>query len=186
MRSRAPSQVAHVASAAVAQTPPLPYRLDARAAYVEGNARVPHGKHRQAYVTKLNELIEGTEFEAGARESSASRRAACLICRQVWNTFSGAACIGSRRRPAGGWHRRSAPSGVRTRRSGRRSARRGRQLRLGWTARKEGRRHSRHRQHQRRRRLTTRTTAADDRRLGAPTTSTTATPASSSRPSSRR
>ena len=45
--------------------PPLPYRQDALAPHMSKETLEYHyGKHHQAYVTKLNELIEGTEFEA--------------------------------------------------------------------------------------------------------------------------
>ena len=49
--------------------PPLPYRLDALAPHMSKETLEYHyGKHHQAYVTKLNELIEGTEFEAMSLE----------------------------------------------------------------------------------------------------------------------
>jgi len=49
--------------------PRLPYRLDALAPHMSKETLEYHyGKHHQAYVTKLNELIEGTEFEARSLE----------------------------------------------------------------------------------------------------------------------
>ena len=49
--------------------PPLPYRLDALAPHMSKETlEYHHGKHHKAYVTKLNELIEGTEFEAMSLE----------------------------------------------------------------------------------------------------------------------
>lgn len=43
--------------------PPLPYASDALAPHLSKETlEFHHGKHHQAYVTKLNELIEGTEF----------------------------------------------------------------------------------------------------------------------------
>ena len=43
--------------------PPLPYALDALEPHISRETlEFHHGKHHQAYVTKLNELIEGTEF----------------------------------------------------------------------------------------------------------------------------
>jgi Fe-Mn family superoxide dismutase len=49
--------------------PRLPYRLDALAPHMSKETlEYHHGKHHKAYVTKLNELIEGTEFEAMSLE----------------------------------------------------------------------------------------------------------------------
>jgi len=49
--------------------PPLPYALDALApALSKETLEYHHGKHHKAYVDKLNELQEGTEFEAMALE----------------------------------------------------------------------------------------------------------------------
>ena len=45
--------------------PPLPYAMDALAPYISKETLEYHyGKHHQAYVTNLNKLIPGTEFEA--------------------------------------------------------------------------------------------------------------------------
>jgi len=44
--------------------PPLPYALDALSPHLSKETLEFHyGKHHRAYVTKLNELIPGTEFE---------------------------------------------------------------------------------------------------------------------------
>jgi Fe-Mn family superoxide dismutase len=44
--------------------PPLPYEKDALQPYISAETLEYHyGKHHQAYVTKLNELVAGTEFE---------------------------------------------------------------------------------------------------------------------------
>ena len=45
--------------------PPLPYAQDALAPHISAETFEYHyGKHHQAYVTNLNNLIPGTEFEA--------------------------------------------------------------------------------------------------------------------------
>jgi Fe-Mn family superoxide dismutase len=45
--------------------PPLPYALNALAPHMSKETlEFHHGKHHKAYVTKLNELIKGTEFES--------------------------------------------------------------------------------------------------------------------------
>jgi Fe-Mn family superoxide dismutase len=44
--------------------PPLPYPEDALAPVISANTlRFHHGKHHQAYITKVNELVAGTELE---------------------------------------------------------------------------------------------------------------------------
>ncbi len=44
--------------------PPLPYAGNALEPHISANTlSFHHGKHHNAYVTKLNELIQGTEFE---------------------------------------------------------------------------------------------------------------------------
>ena len=44
--------------------PPLPYAMDALAPHISKETFEYHyGKHHQAYVTNLNNLIKGTEFE---------------------------------------------------------------------------------------------------------------------------
>ncbi|HSL70872.1 MAG TPA: superoxide dismutase [Fe], partial [Longimicrobiales bacterium] len=44
--------------------PPLPYATDALAPHMSKETFEYHyGKHHQAYVTNLNNLIKGTEFE---------------------------------------------------------------------------------------------------------------------------
>ena len=43
---------------------PLPYAIDALAPHISKETlEFHHGKHHRAYVTKLNELVKGTEFE---------------------------------------------------------------------------------------------------------------------------
>src|SRR3546814_1802701 len=49
--------------------PPLPYALDALAPTISKETLEFHyGKHHQAYVTNLNNLIAGTEFESASLE----------------------------------------------------------------------------------------------------------------------
>ncbi len=44
--------------------PPLPYAIDALEPYISAKTlEFHHGKHHQAYVTNVNNLIVGTEFE---------------------------------------------------------------------------------------------------------------------------
>jgi Fe-Mn family superoxide dismutase len=44
--------------------PPLPYPLDALEPHMSGETlEYHHGKHHKTYVTKLNELIKGTQYE---------------------------------------------------------------------------------------------------------------------------
>jgi superoxide dismutase, Fe-Mn family len=49
--------------------PPLPYPEDALAPIISANTlRFHHGKHHLAYITKVNELVSGTEFEGQTLE----------------------------------------------------------------------------------------------------------------------
>ena len=49
--------------------PPLPYPEDALAPVLSANTlRVHHDKHHRAYITKVNELVAGTEFEGQTLE----------------------------------------------------------------------------------------------------------------------
>src|SRR3546814_13625339 len=49
--------------------PPLPYALDALAPHISKETLEFHyGKHHQAYVTNLNNLIPGPEFENASLE----------------------------------------------------------------------------------------------------------------------
>jgi len=49
--------------------PALPYAKNALAPYIsEETLEFHYGKHHQAYVTNLNNLIKGTEFEANSLE----------------------------------------------------------------------------------------------------------------------
>jgi len=49
--------------------PPLPYAMDALAPHISKETLEFHyGKHHQTYVTNLNNLIKGTEFEQASLE----------------------------------------------------------------------------------------------------------------------
>ena len=49
--------------------PALPYAMDALAPHISKETLEHHyGKHHQAYVTNLNNLIKGTEFENASLE----------------------------------------------------------------------------------------------------------------------
>jgi Fe-Mn family superoxide dismutase len=68
--------------------PPLPYPKDALAPHISAETLDYHyGKHHQAYVTKLNELIEGTEFENTSLEEIVRRAEGSIFnnAAQVWN-----------------------------------------------------------------------------------------------------
>jgi Fe-Mn family superoxide dismutase len=54
---------AHIEAAPFA-LPPLPYAEDALNPVISANTlRLHHGKHQMAYITKVNELVSGSEFE---------------------------------------------------------------------------------------------------------------------------
>lgn len=73
--------------------PPLPYAADALEPHLSANTlSFHHGKHHQAYVNKLNDLIKGTSFEGLTleeviRESVGKADTAGIFnnAAQVWN-----------------------------------------------------------------------------------------------------
>ncbi len=71
-RQRFPSPEAHAAdngAPAVHVLPPLPYELNALEPVISATTlAVHHGKHHQAYVDKLNELVAGTGFAGSTLE----------------------------------------------------------------------------------------------------------------------
>lgn len=71
------------------QLPPLPYALDALAPNLSSETLEYHyGKHHQAYVTNLNNLVPGTEFEGKTLEQIIKTAPAGGIfnnAAQVWN-----------------------------------------------------------------------------------------------------
>jgi Fe-Mn family superoxide dismutase len=68
--------------------PPLPYAADALAPHISKETfEYHHGKHHQAYVTNLNNLIKGTEFENLGLEDIVRKSSAGIFnnAAQVWN-----------------------------------------------------------------------------------------------------
>ncbi len=68
--------------------PPLPYAMDALAPNVSKETLEYHyGKHHQAYVTNLNNLIKGTEFEEASLEDIVRKSSGGIFnnSAQVWN-----------------------------------------------------------------------------------------------------
>jgi superoxide dismutase, Fe-Mn family len=87
--------------------PQLPYAMDALAPHISKETFEFHyGKHHQAYVTNLNNLIKGGEFENASLEDIIRKSSAGIFnnAAQVWNhTF-----FWSSMKPAGG----GKPSGA--------------------------------------------------------------------------
>ncbi len=88
--------------------PALPYAQDALAPHISAETlEFHHGKHHQAYVTNLNNLIKGTEFENLDLEAIVKKAPAGGVYNnsaQVWNhTF-----FWNSMKPAGG----GEPTGV--------------------------------------------------------------------------
>jgi len=71
------------------QLPPLPFAIDALAPHMsQETLEYHHGKHHQAYVTNLNNLIKGSEYEAFDLEAIVRKAPAGGIYNnsaQVWN-----------------------------------------------------------------------------------------------------
>jgi len=68
--------------------PALPYAMDALAPHMSKETMEFHyGKHHQAYVTNLNNLIKGTEFENAALEDIVKKSSGGVFnnAAQVWN-----------------------------------------------------------------------------------------------------
>ena len=69
--------------------PPLPYKKDALAPHISAETIEYHyGKHHQAYVNKLNDLIKGTEFENVNSLEDIIKKASGGIfnnAAQIWN-----------------------------------------------------------------------------------------------------
>jgi len=68
--------------------PPLPYAIDALAPSISQETLEYHyGKHHQTYVTNLNNLIKGTEFEALTLEEIVKKSSGGIFnnSAQVWN-----------------------------------------------------------------------------------------------------
>ena len=70
------------------ELPPLPYAQDALEPHYSANTlSFHHGKHHQAYVTKLNELTEGTDNAGKSLEEIIKSSSGGLFnqAAQVWN-----------------------------------------------------------------------------------------------------
>ena len=70
------------------QPPPLPYALDALQPHISKETLEYHyGKHHQAYVTNLNNLVKGTEFENASLEDIIRKSSGGIFnnSAQVWN-----------------------------------------------------------------------------------------------------
>ena len=68
--------------------PDLPYANNALEPYISAETIAFHyGKHHQTYVTKLNELIKGTEFENTSLEDIVKKSSGGIFnnAAQVWN-----------------------------------------------------------------------------------------------------
>ena len=68
--------------------PPLPYAHDALAPHISKETlEFHHDKHRQTYVTNLNNLIKGTEFENATLEEIVKKSSGGIFnnAAQVWN-----------------------------------------------------------------------------------------------------
>jgi Fe-Mn family superoxide dismutase len=68
--------------------PPLPYAMDALAPHISKETLEYHyGKHHQTYVTNLNNLIKGTEFENMSLEEIIVKSSGGVFnnAAQVWN-----------------------------------------------------------------------------------------------------
>lgn len=68
--------------------PPLPYALDALAPTISKETLEYHyGKHHQSYVTNLNNLVAGTEFESASLEDVVKKSSGGIFnnAAQIWN-----------------------------------------------------------------------------------------------------
>jgi Fe-Mn family superoxide dismutase len=68
--------------------PPLPYDLDALAPHIPKETLEFHyGKHHQTYVTNLNNLVPGTEFENATLEEIVKKSSGGIFnnAAQIWN-----------------------------------------------------------------------------------------------------
>ena len=70
------------------ELPPLPYAKDALAPHIsEETIEFHYGKHHQTYVTKLNGLLPGTEFEGKSLEEIVKSSTGGVFnnAAQIWN-----------------------------------------------------------------------------------------------------
>jgi Fe-Mn family superoxide dismutase len=83
------------------ELPALPYAVDALAPHISAETFEYHyGKHHRAYVTNLNNLIKGTEFENASLEDIVRRSSGGIFnnAAQVWNHTFFWSCM----KPGGG------------------------------------------------------------------------------------
>ncbi len=72
----------------VHKLPELPYAMSALAPHIsEETLEFHYGKHHQTYVTNLNNLINGTEFEALSLEDIVRKSSGGMFnnAAQIWN-----------------------------------------------------------------------------------------------------
>jgi superoxide dismutase, Fe-Mn family len=89
------------------QLPALPYGKNALAPHIsEETIEFHYGKHHQTYVTNLNNLIKGTEFENSSLEEIVKKSSAGIYnnSAQIWNHTFFWSCM----KPNGG----AAPTGA--------------------------------------------------------------------------
>jgi superoxide dismutase, Fe-Mn family len=70
------------------ELPPLPYEKNALEPHISAETLEFHyGKHHQAYVTNLNNLIKGTEFESASLEDIIKKSSGGVFnnAAQIWN-----------------------------------------------------------------------------------------------------
>jgi Fe-Mn family superoxide dismutase len=70
------------------ELPPLPYDVDALAPHISAETlEYHHGKHHRAYVTRVNELVKGTSFEAMSVAQILEKATGTLFnnAAQAWN-----------------------------------------------------------------------------------------------------
>jgi len=70
------------------ELPELPYALDALSPHISQETLEYHyGKHHQTYVTKLNGLIEGTDFAEASLEEIMLKSSGAIFnnAAQIWN-----------------------------------------------------------------------------------------------------
>lgn len=70
------------------ELPPLPYAKDALAPHIsEETLEYHYGKHHQTYVTNLNNLVPGTEFEGLSLEEIIKKSSGGIFnnAAQIWN-----------------------------------------------------------------------------------------------------
>lgn len=68
--------------------PPLPYAMDALQPHISKETLEFHyGKHHQTYVTNLNNMIKGTEFENASLEAIVKKSSGGIFnnAAQIWN-----------------------------------------------------------------------------------------------------